>query len=113
MKIVTCCLILLSIYLSGIHNVSAEEPSRSVHVMAAYQITDEDEAGFDFFIQRKLHNCGGKASNRYRSYSEHDAVAQRKFQLVMTALTHNYRLSIKHKECEDKAMLVEYIGVSK
>lgn len=85
---------------------------KSLKVISIYQIEDSVKSGFDFFTSVKSHKCGGKPSNRYRSYSDHKIVAERKFQLVMNALNHNHLISVKHLGCEDRAMLVDYVGIS-
>jgi len=84
----------------------------NLNVISIYQIEDESDAGFDFFTSQKPHNCGGKLSNRFRSYSDHGEVNKRKFQLVLAALNHRHKLSIKSHGCEGSAMLVGYIGIS-
>jgi len=92
----------------------AEESNinNSLKVISLYQIEDDTNAGFDFFTSQKTHKCGGKLSNRFRSYSDHKEVAQRKFELVLTALNHQYKVSIKSLGCEGRSMLVDYIGIS-
>ena len=84
----------------------------NLNVISIYQIEDESDAGFDFFTSQKAHKCGEKLSNRYRSYSDHKVVNDRKFQLVLAALNHQYKVSIKSHGCEGRAMLVDYIGIS-
>ena len=81
-------------------------------IISIYQIEDESSAGFDFFTSQKTHKCGGKLSNRYRSYSDHNVINDRKFQLVLAALNYQYKVSIKSTGCEGRAMLVDYIGIS-
>lgn len=89
-----------------------ENTKGNLKVISIYQIEDESSAGFDFFTSRKTHKCGGKLSNRYRSYSDYKAVNERKFQLVLAALKNQYNISIKPNDCEGSAMLVDYIGIS-
>lgn len=84
----------------------------NLKIISIYQIEDDISAGFDFFTSQKSHKCGGKLSNRYRSYSDHKVVSERKFQLVLAALNHQYKVSIKSHGCEGRAMLVDYIGIS-
>ena len=84
----------------------------NLKVISIYQIEDELSPGFDFFTSRKTHKCGGKMSNRYRSYSDHKMVSERKFQIVLAALNNQYKVSIKSHGCEGRAMLVDYIGIS-
>ena len=82
-------------------------------VISLYQIEDDTNAGFDFFTSQKTHKCGGKLSNRYRSYSDNKVVAERKFQLALAALNFQYKVSIKSLECEGNSMLIDYIGISR
>lgn len=81
-------------------------------VISIYQIEDDVKAGFDFFTSKKVHKCGGKLSNRFRSYSDHKIVAQRKFELALAAFNHQHKVSIKSLGCEGRALLVDYIGIS-
>jgi hypothetical protein len=82
-------------------------------IISLYQIEDDVKAGFDFFTSRKTHKCGGKLSNRHRSYSDHKEVAQRKFQLALAALNFQHKVSIKSLGCEGRSMLVDYLGISR
>lgn len=82
-------------------------------VISVYQIEDDVKAGFDFFTSKKTHKCGGKLSNRYRSYSDHKEVAERKFQLILTALNNQNKVSLKSLGCEGRALLVDYIGINR
>ena len=84
----------------------------NLKIISIYQIEDEINAGFDFFTSRKLHKCGGKPSNRYRSYNDHKETTDRKFQLILAALNHQHKVTIKSLGCEGRAMLVDYIGIS-
>lgn len=81
-------------------------------VISIYQLEDDSKPGFDFFTANKKHQCGGKGSNRYRSYSDHAEVGTRKFQLIMAALNNGHKVSVKTLGCEGRAMLVDYIGIS-
>jgi hypothetical protein len=92
----------------------AEESNtkNDLFIISLYQLEDDTRAGFDFFTSEKSHKCGGKLSNRYRSYSDHQEVAERKFQLVLAALNFKYKVSIKSLGCEGRSMLVDYIGIS-
>lgn len=89
-----------------------KKTKNNLKIISIYQIEDESSPGFDFFTSQKIHKCGGKLSNRYRSYSDHNVVNERKFQLVLAALNHQYKVSIKSHGCEGSAMLVDYIGIS-
>jgi len=80
-------------------------------VTALYQLDDEAGAGFDFFTTQKRHKCAGNLSSRYRSYSRDPDVAQRNFQLVLTALESNKPLSFRVRRCEGKAMLIDQLGL--
>lgn len=84
----------------------------NLKIISVYQIEDDSNAGFDFFTSLKSHKCGGKLSNRFRSYSDHKEVAERKFKLVLAALNFKYNVSIKSLGCEGRSMLVDYIGIS-
>lgn len=95
--------------------VYAEQSNKlegNLKIISIYQIEDEISAGFDFFTSRKSHKCGGKPSNRYRSYSDHKETTDRKFQLILAALNHQHKVTIKPLGCEGRAMLVDYIGIS-
>ena len=81
-------------------------------IISIYQIEDDVKAGFDFFTSKKTHKCGGKLSNRHRSYSDHKDVAQRKFELLLAALNFQHKVSIKSLGCEGRALLVDYVGIS-
>jgi hypothetical protein len=107
--------IVVSIFLlnTPIYAAQTNKVKDDLIVISIYQIEDESSAGFDFFTSQKAHKCGGKLSNRYRSYSDHKTVNDRKFQLVLAALNHQHTLSIKSHGCEGNAMLVDYIGISK
>lgn len=83
----------------------------SLKVIAVHQIDDESKAAFDFFSADYVHDCGGKPSNRFRSYSRNEAVAERKFLLVLAALEQGYQLSTEVQGCEGSAMKVSRIGV--
>ncbi len=80
-------------------------------IIAVHQIGDESKAGFDFFSADYVHECGGKSSNRFRSYSRYDTVAERKFTLVLAAFSDNLKLSVETLGCEGNAMKVGRIGV--
>lgn len=98
----------------GSQNLFAEESkmTNSLKIISIYQIEDDTNAGFDFFTSQKTHKCGGKLSNRYRSYSDHKEVADRKFKIALAALNFQYKVSIKSLGCEGRSMLVDYIGIS-
>jgi len=103
------------LFLSLIQGVRAEEQNmkENLAVISIYQIEDDVKAGFDFFTSRKTHKCGGKLSNRHRSYSDHKEVAQRKFQLLLAAINFQHKVSIKSLGCEGRALLVDYVGISR
>ncbi|MEN9464717.1 MAG: hypothetical protein RL217_898 [Pseudomonadota bacterium] len=82
-------------------------------IIAVHQIGDESKAGFDFFSADYVHECGGKSSNRFRSYSRYDGVTDRKFTLVLTAFSDNLKLSVETLGCEGNAMKVGRIGVKR
>lgn len=94
------------------HGEANKTVKDNLKVISIYQIDDESSAGFDFFTSQKTHKCGGKPSNRHRSYSDYQDVNERKFQLVLAALNHQHNLSIELLECEGRTMLVNYIGIS-
>ncbi|GEM_PF-1710663 len=105
---------LFVISLVYIHGASAEDKNikDNLSVISIYQIEDDVRSGFDFFTSKKTHKCGGKLSNRHRSYSDHKEVAQRKFQLLLAALNYQHKVSIKSLGCEGRALLVDYVGIS-
>jgi hypothetical protein len=84
----------------------------NLKIISLYQIEDDSSAGFDFFTSQKIHKCGGKLSNRYRSYSDHKDVAARKFQLALAAMNFQHKVSIKSLGCEGRSMLIDYMGIS-
>lgn len=91
----------------------ADDKAKSLTVIAIHQIDDEALASFDFFTAEMGHECGGKPSNRYRSYSRFETVAERKFELVVSALEHGFSLNVEALSCEGNAMKVGRIGVRK
>ena len=105
-------LILFSLANSHAAFADSNKIKNNLNVISIYQIEDDTKAGFDFFTSVKSHKCGGKLSNRFRSYSDHDAVADRKFQLILSGINFKHSISIKPLECEGSAMLVDYIGLS-
>lgn len=105
--------ILCSLLVSHAQASTDRHENNNLRVISIYQIEDSVKSGFDFFTSVQTHKCGGKPSNRYRSYSDHKAVADRKFQLVLNALNYNHLISVKHLSCEDRAMLVDYVGISR
>ena len=105
---------LISVALTFTQSTTAEESNKKndLTIISIYQVEDDVKAGFDFFTSKKTHKCGGKLSNRHRSYSDHNEVAQRKFQLILAALNFQHKVSIKSLGCEGRALLVDYIGIS-
>lgn len=99
--------------LKPIYAAEEGELKNNLSVISLYQIEDDAKAGFDFFTSRKTHKCGGKLSNRHRSYSDHKEVGERKFQLVLAALNFQHKISIKSLGCEGRTMLIDYIGISR
>lgn len=93
--------------------VYADDKAKNLNVIAVHQIDDEALASFDFFSAEMGHECGGKPSNRYRSYSRFETVAARKFELVVSALTQGFKLNAETLGCEGNAMKVGRIGVRK
>lgn len=84
----------------------------NIQVIALYQIEDESDAGFDFFSSKKLHKCGGKESNRFRSYSDNDNINERKFSLIESALNHHHRVTVVTMGCEGRTMLIGTVGIA-
>lgn len=115
MKLLTRLLyifITILLFSSTLHAEPVNKVKDKLKVISIYQIDDSSSPGFDFFTSEKTHKCGGKLSNRYRSYSDYKETNNRKFQLVLTALNNQYPLRIKHLSCEGHVMLVDYIGIS-
>lgn len=114
MKLLIQLIFLLSFGVSTIpHAYATDKNTRNnLMVISVYQIEDDLKAGFDFFTSQKAHKCGGKLSNRFRSYSDHTDVSERKFQLILTALNFKHSVSVKLLGCEGRSMLVDYIGIS-
>lgn len=105
---------LFCVLLTFTTSLSAEEHNvkKNLSIISVYQIEDESDAAFDFFTTQKTHKCGGKLSNRHRSYSDDRIVAERKFRLILAAFNHQHKVSVKSLGCEGKSMLVDYIGIS-
>ena len=104
-------LVFLSLGLLSVASFGATKEVPSLKVIAVHQIDDESKAAFDFFSSDYVHDCGGKPSNRFRSYSRNEAVTERKFLLVLAALEQGYQLSTDVLGCEGNAMKVSRIGV--
>lgn len=96
-----------------IFSATANEVDRllPLTVIALHQLDDEPSAGFDFITAERAHQCGGKASGRFRVYSRHSAVAERRFQLTMQALAGVGKLQIRAIGCEGNAMKVDQLGL--
>jgi len=96
-------------------NLAIAENKRinNIQVIALYQIEDESDAGFDFFSSKKLHKCGGKESNRFRSYSDNENINERKFSLIKSALNYHHRVTVVTMGCEGRTMLVGTIGAAR
>lgn len=103
-------LVILSMFISSLA-LAETIKLPPLKVIALYQISDESKAAFDFFTAEAAHSCGGKESNRFRSYSRHDAVAERKFQLVLSALNNEFLINTQSLGCEGNALKVGRIGV--
>ena len=86
---------------------------RGLKVDAIAQLEDDEEAPFDILASNKRHKCGGKSSNRFRVYSEFNIVSERRFNMVMNAMSNGFSLSISTHGCEGSALLVERIRVSR
>lgn len=93
--------------------VWAEGFTTNLNVTFVYQLKDEANAAIEFFTQQKVHKCGGKPSNQYRSYSDDKVVAERKFQLILAAFNADHVLNVKPIGCEGDAMLVGAVGISR
>lgn len=91
----------------------AEGFTTNLEVTFIYQLKDESNAAIEFFTKQKAHECGGKPSNQYRSYSKNTVVAERKFQLILAAFNENHALNVKPIGCEGDAMLVGAVGISR
>lgn len=91
----------------------AEGFTTKLTVTFIYQLKDEPNAAIEFFTKQKAHKCGGKLSNQYRSYSDNEVVAERKFQIIMAAFNGNHALNVKPIGCEGDAMLVGTVGISR
>lgn len=105
-------LIILGLLMSSLAFAETKELP-PLKVISVYQITDESKAGFDFFTAEAAHACGGKESNRFRSYSRNDAVAERKFQLILSALNNDFLVNLQFLGCEGNALKIGRIGVRK
>lgn len=80
-------------------------------VIAVHQLDDEANAGFDFISAERVHQCGGKASGRFRVYSRHHVVGERRFQIAIQALAGKGQLQIRAIGCEGNAMKVDQVGI--
>lgn len=103
-------LLILSLLLPGLSLAETKELP-PLEVIALYQIDDESKAAFDFFTTESAHSCGGEKSNRFRSYSRYETVAERKFQLVLSALNNQFLVNTQSLGCEGNALKVGRIGV--
>ncbi|MBE0483578.1 MAG: hypothetical protein IBX52_08770 [Bacterioplanes sp.] len=94
-------------------NLMANEIDRllPLTVIAIHQLDDESNASFDFITAERVHQCGGKASGRFRVYSRHSAVAERRFQITLHALNGVGKLQIRAIGCEGNAMKVDQVGM--
>ncbi len=77
------------------------------------QNEDDEEAPFDIRASNKRHKCGGKSSNLFRVYNEHNIVSNRKFEMAMNAMLNKFTLSVSTHECEGKALTIERMRISR
>jgi hypothetical protein len=77
------------------------------------QTEDDEEAPFDIYARNKAHKCGGKSSNLFRFYNEYDAVAHRKFLLVLTAMKQNWSMSMTTDGCDGRALMVKNLRLER
>jgi len=88
-------------------SISEDKVVRGVLVSGIEQSEDDEEAPFDIYSRNKVHKCGGKTSNLFRIYNEYDAVAHRKFLLILTAMKQNWSISFTTNGCDGKALMVD------
>jgi len=75
-----------------------------------YQFDSSNSTVFDINIPARPHACG---TTIYRSSSNSDAIANRKFTLVVTAFTANKKIAFRETgECEGNRMKVAWIRLT-
>lgn len=91
----------------------ASDRLNGLSVKAIYQLDDDEDAGFEFFTRQKHHQCDETPSGRFRSYAREPLIAQRNFELVLSAFQGKGKLTVRTLDCEGKAMLVDQLGIQK
>lgn len=92
--------------------ISADEQViEGIIISSIEQSVDDEEAPFDILARNKIHNCGGKPSNRFRVHSEYESVAMRRFLMAMKAMEKGWRITGKHNGCEGKVMVIHNMGI--
>jgi len=100
-------IIIIIFFTSTIH---AAEDVHGLTVGYVYQFDHPDSTVFDINIPSRPHSCG---STLYRSYSSSDAIANRKFSLVLTAFTSSKKISFHDTGvCEGTRMKVAWIRIT-
>jgi len=88
----------------------AAEDVHGLTVDYVYQFDHSNSTVFDINIPSRPHSCG---STLYRSYSGSDAIASRKFSLVLTAFTSGKKISFHDTGvCEGSRVKVSWIRIT-
>lgn len=92
--------------------VYADYPAEDVHgieVGYVYQFDSTDPTAFDIYLPSRTHTCG---SGLYRSYSPSEAIANRKFSLVLSAFMSGKKISYRdHGVCEGSRSKIGWIRI--
>lgn len=103
--------LLLFLIVSSMTAIADEQIIEGMIVSGIEQSVDDEEAPFDILARNKIHNCGGKPSNRFRVHSEYETVAMRRFLMAMKAMEKGWRLNVKRDGCEGNAMVIHNLGI--
>ncbi|WP_396587271.1 hypothetical protein [Bermanella sp. R86510] len=102
---VVSCLTSISVY-------AEQQWVENVFISDLEQRIDDEEAPFEFIGRNKVHECGGKTSQRFIMYGEYPNVQQRRFQLALSALLHKKPLRLLVEGCDKKALIVKRLILS-
>lgn len=102
MRSLNWCLVVLLVVMSL--ETWAGNLIQGLEVAALGQLADDEEAPFEIVALNKVHNCGGKKSNRFLVYSEDPDVAQRRFLLALEAMRNNWVLTLNTDGCDGNAL---------
>jgi len=75
-----------------------------------YQFNSSDSTMFDVHVPTRTHECG---SSLYRSTSTSDAIADRKFALILAAFTSNKKISFRETGvCDGNRMKISWVRIT-